>query len=211
VVIPALGLAERDRHQNDLDEAVERFICQSTRELIEELCEKCTEVGEMPVVGTDGHDSENAARKRAVALRSKVVCVPVRDEADEIVGTMLAQLLERDGHKAQCISVGTTVEMVEQIVNENPDVVFLSALPPFALTHARKLYQRVRARLPGMSIVVGVWNFSEMDKLPTRLALDNRGKGVTTLRAALAEAMGYPSIEGTNAEVALSDLRLDQP
>ena len=49
VVIPALGLAEQDRHQNDLDEAVERFICQSTRELIEDLDEKCAEVREIPV------------------------------------------------------------------------------------------------------------------------------------------------------------------
>lgn len=211
VVIPALGLAERDRHQNDLDEAVERFICQSTRELIEELCEKCAEVEEMPVVGAEGHDSETAATQRAIALRTKVVCVPVRDEADEIVGTMLAQLLERNGHEAQCISLGTTLETLEQIVNENPDVVFLSALPPFALTYARTLYKKVRARLPDVSIVIGVWNFSEVDKLSTRLALDNHGKGVTTLRAALAEVRGYPDIESTNPEVALSDVRLEQP
>ena len=211
VVIPALGLAERDRHQNDLDEAVERFICQSTRELIEELCEKCAEVEEMPVVGAEGHDSETAATQRAIALRTKVVCVPVRDEADEIVGTMLVQLLERNGHEAQCISLGTTLETLEQIVNENPDVVFLSALPPFALTYARTLYKKVRARLPDVSIVIGVWNFSEVDKLSTRLALDNHGKGVTTLRAALAEVRGYPDIESTNPEVALSDVRLEQP
>jgi predicted PurR-regulated permease PerM len=143
VVIPALGLAERDRHQNDLDEAVERFICQSTRELIEELHEKCAEVEEIPGVGTEGRDSGNAASQRLTALRSNVVCVPVRDEADEIVGTMLAQLLERDGHEAQCIALGTTGDMLEQIVGENPDVVFLSALPPFAVAHARKLYQNV--------------------------------------------------------------------
>jgi predicted PurR-regulated permease PerM len=211
VVIPALGLAERDRHQNDLDEAVERFICQSTRELIEELHEKCAEVTEMPGAEAEGHDSETTATQRAIALRIKVVCVPVRDEADEIVGTMLAQLLERNGQEAQCISVGTTVEMLEQIVNENPDVVFLSALPPFALTHARTLYKKVRAKLPNVSIVIGVWNFSETDKRSTRLALDNHGKGVTTLRAALAAVEDYLDIEGTNPEVAFSDLSLEQP
>jgi hypothetical protein len=62
-----------------------------------------------------------------------------------------------------------------------------------------------------VSIVIGVWNFSEVDKLSTRLALDNHGKGVTTLRAALAEVRGYPDIESTNPEVALSDVRLEQP
>ena len=158
----------------------------------------------MPVVEADDHDSENAATQSAIALRSKVVCVPVRDEADEIIGTMLAQLLERNGHETQCISLGTTVEMLEQIVNENPDVVFLSALPPFALTYARTLYKKVRARLPDVRIVIGVWNFSEVDKLSIRLALDNHGKGVTTLRAALAEVRGYPVIEGTNSSFALA-------
>jgi hypothetical protein len=33
----------------------------------------------------------------------------------------------------------------------------------------------------------------------------------TTLRAALAEVRGYPDIESTNPEVALSDVRLEQP
>ena len=210
VVIPALALAEQDRHQNDLDEAVERFICQSTRELVEELDEKCAEVREMPVVEADDHDSENAATQSAIALRSKVVCVPVRDEADEIIGTMLAQLLERNGHEAQCIALGTTAEMLEQIGKENPDFVVLSALPPFALTYARTLYRRVRARLPDVSIVIGVWNFSEVEKLSSRLALDSHGKGVTTLRAARAEVRGYPDAVDTNAGVARSDARLEQ-
>jgi hypothetical protein len=204
VVIPALGLAERDRHQNDLDGAVERFICQSTRELIEELHDKCAEVREMPAVEAKGQDSENAASQRAIALRAKVVCVPVRDEADEIVGTMLAQLLECDGHDAQCIALGTTAEMLEQIGNENPDCVVLSALPPFALTYARTLYKKMRARFPDVSIVIGVWNFSEVDKLSSRLALDSHGKAVTTLRAALAEVRGYPDTGDTNAGVALA-------
>jgi predicted PurR-regulated permease PerM len=211
VVIPALGLAERDRHQNDLDEAVERFICQSTRELIEELHDKSAEVEEMSVVAAEGHDLKDAASQGGTALRPKVVCVPTRDEADEIAGTMLAQLLERDGRDAQCISLGTTQEMLEQIVNENPDIVFLSALPPFALTYARTLYKKVRARLPDVSIFIGVWNFSEVDKLSTRLALDSNGRGVTTLRAALEEVRGYSDMEGANPEVALSHLVLEQP
>ncbi len=37
VLIPALSLAEEDRHQNDLDEATASFIHQTTKELVEEL------------------------------------------------------------------------------------------------------------------------------------------------------------------------------
>jgi predicted PurR-regulated permease PerM len=134
VVIPGLALAERDRHQNDLDEALQRFICQSTREIVEELNER---------------------------VCCKTVCVPATDEADEIIAVMLAQLLERDGYQAQCIPLGTTTEMMAQVLMEAPDVVFLSALPPFAVAQTRKLYQKIRAQLPSVWIVAGVWNFSE--------------------------------------------------
>jgi predicted PurR-regulated permease PerM/methanogenic corrinoid protein MtbC1 len=185
VVIPALCLAERDRHQNDLDEAAQQFICHSTRELVEEMSEHGVEAVKAGISATDQVPAMTGSAAR-------VVCLPVRDEADEIIATMLAHLLEREGHQAQCISLGTPIEMVEQAVLENPDVIFLSALPPFAMTHARKLYQKLRARMPSVSIVVGVWSFSEEDKLASRLALDIHGKGVTSLRAALLEIAVVP-------------------
>jgi predicted PurR-regulated permease PerM len=39
VLIPALSLAEQDRHQNRLEDEHQKFICQSTRELIDEFWE----------------------------------------------------------------------------------------------------------------------------------------------------------------------------
>ena len=39
VLIPALSLAEQDRHENRLEDANQKFICQSTRELIDEFWE----------------------------------------------------------------------------------------------------------------------------------------------------------------------------
>lgn len=43
VLIPALSLAEKDRHMNVLDETRTKFIHQSTRELIEELYERLSQ------------------------------------------------------------------------------------------------------------------------------------------------------------------------
>jgi len=43
VLIPALAMAEQDRHQNNLDEATERFIFQSARELVEDAGEAAAE------------------------------------------------------------------------------------------------------------------------------------------------------------------------
>ncbi len=40
-----------------------------------------------------------------------VLCVPARDQADEVVVMLLAQLLERQAYAAQIIPIGTRAEM----------------------------------------------------------------------------------------------------
>src|SRR6202140_3416187 len=44
VMIPALALAEQDRHHDDLEEITEQFICKSTKELLDELGDKSKEL-----------------------------------------------------------------------------------------------------------------------------------------------------------------------
>ncbi len=181
VLIPALSLAEQDRHQNRLDEATEKFISQSTRELVDELWEpRGAEARSHP----DGAEVQTSvAQSVSRAENSKnILCLPARDEADEIVGTMLAQVLERAGHHAQCASVGTTSEMLAQVKEEKPDVVCISALPPFAVPHVRALYAKLRVQDPKLKILVGLWRFSgEPAKLSQRVGLAEGSRAFTTL------------------------------
>ena len=163
VLIPALALAEQDRHHDDLDEITEQFICKSTKELIDELGDKSKE----PATAEVQRAQLDLAALSAPKLQVKpprhvtnVVCIPARDEADEIVGIMLTQLLERAGYQAQALSIGTTAEMLAQLKEVTPDIVCISALPPFALLHARDLYKRLRANVPNAKIIVGLWKFS---------------------------------------------------
>jgi predicted PurR-regulated permease PerM len=188
VLIPALSLAEQDRHQNRLEDEQQKFICQSTRELIDEFWEPR---GEEPAVVAGG--GERGELSRGVALRSeqsrKTVCLPARDEADEIVGIMLAQVLETAGHQALCIPLGTAAEMLAQVKDEKPDVVCISALPPFAIPHARALYAKLRAQDSKLRVVVGLWNFSDdPSKVTRRLGLSEGARAFTTL-AELRQAL----------------------
>ena len=99
---------------------------------------------------------------------------------------MLVQLLEREGDYAQCISLGTNAEMIDQLVEDKPDVVIVSALQPFALAHARKLYLQIRARLPKTTVMVGLWNFNgAIESVSARFGPDAQGLIVTNLEAAL--------------------------
>ncbi len=179
VFIPALGLAEQDRHQNRLDEATETFIWQSARELIDEFAERA---GESAQAKPEGDGEASGAARAETARTYKVVCLPARDEADEIVALMLAQLLERAGFEIQSIPLGTAAEMVALTKEEKPDVICISALPPFAIPHVRALYAKLCAQLPDVRVDVGLWGFSgDPLKIDSRLGLKEGSRAFSKL------------------------------
>jgi predicted PurR-regulated permease PerM len=180
VIVPALRLAEQDRHSDALDEAKLNSIRQSTKELIEELGEHVTEKAGSAGANTDG-------RRSAVGSpRVSVVCLPARDETDEIIGIMLAQLLQGTGYQVESLRIGTVAEMLEQVSEHNAPLVCVSALPPFVLGHARSLCRQLRRRFPGTKILVGIWGFmGGVPKAQERIRTDCADMVTTTLREAL--------------------------
>ncbi len=183
VVIPALGMVQRDRQQNDLDQSFADSIVQNTRELVEELNEEYTGPQTLP---PDTSHEPPFGTKRTTSRSPSIICVPAKTGADETIGSMLVQLMEREGESAQCMSLGTTAEMIDQLVDSKPHVVIVSSLQPFALTHARKLYSQIRTRLPEANVMVGLWNFQgAIESVLARFGPDAQGLIVTTLAAAI--------------------------
>ena len=205
VLIPALTMAEQDRHANDLDEATEQFIIASTKENIEELTERAGELTTRNAA--DGVDPDGAAGTVhavtvAPELAKKIVCVPARDDADEMVGMMLSHLLEQSGHQSQAAAIGTVAEMLGVVEKAKPDIVCISALPPFAISHARNIYLRVREMAPELKIVLGLWGFSgEMMKIAARLKLQEGDRVVFSLDQALMYMNGSLIEEPEKQEV----------
>ena len=182
VMIPALGLAEQDRHQNLLQDENERFISQSTRELIDELWEPHNGETTPEPEGARAETLLRAAVAPHPTRSLNILSVPARDEADEIVGTMLAQLLQRAGHQAECLEVDSAERMLARIERQKPDIVCISALPPFAIPAVRALYGRMHGQNPNQKIIVGLWHFSgDATKLGRRLALKDDSGVFTTL------------------------------
>jgi hypothetical protein len=174
VLIPALSLVEQDRHRNELDEATLTFIMQSTRELIEELGDS------IALNANDGDVVVNAIPG------CRVVCLPARDEADEVVGLLLSQLLQNDGIACHSVPVGMSSEMMCAITEFHPDVVCISALPPFAIEYARNLYQKVRAKFPDLDVVICLWHFGgDLDKIHRRLRVIDGHSVLATLPGVL--------------------------
>ncbi|HEY8714547.1 MAG TPA: AI-2E family transporter [Candidatus Acidoferrum sp.] len=197
VLIPALALAEQDRHHDDLDAITEQFICKSTKELLEDLGDKAREeAAEEAAKAAEqlGPETEIKAPIQAAVLNgtgklTRVLCLPARDEADEIVGIMLTQLLGRAGYKAQPVPMGTVAELLAEVKEFSPEIIYISALPPFALLHARDLYRKVRVAAPKARVIIGLWKFrGDVEKATARLNISGEDKLAVTLGQAVLQA-----------------------
>lgn len=175
VLIPALGMVQFDRQHGSLPEFCERFIERAMRELIDDLGEQSREM--KPI----------AAAAAAVGTpATRVLCVPTRNELDELVCLMLRQALENVGIRCEVVAADAmTNDKTERVAEAGVDLVCISALPPTGLVQARYLAKRLRNRLPGLEIVVGLWG----SELPPEsgahsMRLSGPSGFVTTLAAA---------------------------
>lgn len=103
-----------------------------------------------------------------------------------------------------------------QRTSERPiDMVFISALPPFALLSARTLNKRLHAQILHAQMIVGLWGFSSNAKgTDDRLGKAFTDPVVTTLAEALAYAEREPDPETSqplNDEMAAEHLQTNLP
>lgn len=195
VLIPALVLAERDRHTSALDEEKSNFIFQSARELIEELGERDVEESATPT-------SEGLARNEtppAALAGMRIYCLPALDDADELVAMMLGQLLTRLGCDFHQLPIEAQSTMAE--IKEGPScAVVISALPPLAFGPTRALYRRVLQASPNLNLIVGLWSVEQnVAKAAERLGLHDANKVATSLRDAVS-MLGQPKRSGNHTD-----------
>jgi predicted PurR-regulated permease PerM len=156
VLIPALSMAEQDRHKGSIDAAREEFLFLSINEMIAEFSEYQL-VDSAPV-----EDPAPVPDAGAEQPDGRIICIPAHDRADEITGAMLAQLLEQKGFPTLSFPSGGTSpnDWLAMIEAGRGDVVCISALPPYAFAPARAMCRQVRERFPKLKVVVCVWGFS---------------------------------------------------
>lgn len=146
ILVPALSLAESDRHRGALDEEHSRFAFETTRQIAEEL---------------------RADEEARVDDACRHVCiVPAHDQADEVAGAMLARLIPG----AQRFPAGSlAAETIDKVDEQGCRIVCISAVPPRAASHAAYLVRRLKQRFPSKRIVVGLWSTETVDKVKPRL------------------------------------------
>jgi predicted PurR-regulated permease PerM len=149
VLLPALSMAEQDRHKGAMDAAREEFLFLSVNEMIVEFSEY------LPADTAPASDA-------ATQPNSRIICLPAHDQADEIMAAMLAQILEQKGFPTLSFPmVGPSPnDLLALIEAGRGDVVCISALPPYAFAPARAMCRQIRERFPQLKVLVCVWGFT---------------------------------------------------
>jgi len=144
LLIPALGLAEQDRHEGSLDQDQQNLIYGTTRDVIDDVSEPL--------------DEESAITTLDNPASLSILCVPARDEADELVAIMAGETLRPLGYDVKTQKAAFVADILTAITRERPDVLIISALPPFAVGHARSICRKARQRISDLKIIIGLWN-----------------------------------------------------
>lgn len=180
VIIPALTMAEQDRHKGALDRTREEFLFMSIKEMVVEFSEQTLRADSLLA---DSSADGNPPEPRT----GRVLCIPANDEADEITAAMLAQLLEQAGYAAISFSVDAILQNAVGFMKPaDSDTFCISALPPFAFARARTLSRELQMRYPRSKVIVGVWGFSgDCERAMQRFQPSRPSKLVTSLADAV--------------------------
>jgi predicted PurR-regulated permease PerM len=190
VLIPALTLAEQDRHAGLLSEDQEEFLHEAAGDLVEELGTPSREETASGGV-TSGHSMNLTARQADLEELNfadvRILCVPLRDEADAAAARMVAQLLTAEGFQVDIDAAQSlTGEVVEHVARLDSDLVVISILPPIEPRDSRLLWKRLRGRYRDLPIIIGYWNSAKSTEPLGPLSDDAATKITTTLADAVA-------------------------
>jgi hypothetical protein len=171
VVIPALGLAEQDRHAGALDERHQRFIFDTTRSIVEYVEER---------------NPEKPAASAAHRPASPLCIVPARDEADHVAALALARMLPTPEFDPRVSPFPLlAAETIDFIGKEGCKVACISAMPPRAASRAAYLCKRLKQRFPELKVLVALWTSEDTERAQARL----RNAGVDQIVTRLADAI----------------------
>jgi predicted PurR-regulated permease PerM/CheY-like chemotaxis protein len=220
VLLPALRFAEQDHDRGAIDETRRSTIVDHIDAIVEDLPEthrrqhRATakvaqgedgaQAAGTAQPGEDGSAAGTPAAQVRAKLEFKVLCLPSGDRADEVAAQLFAGLLDPEGVQGHAASVTALKgEMLDLVTEMKPDAIFVSAVPPSAVLRARYLCKRLRARAPGIPIVVALWDAQgDLQKATDRLTSAGADRIVTSSATGLEEIrrLLQPVIQGVHRQ-----------
>lgn len=145
VLIPIITQTEIDFHLDLIDAEKKENVYQSIREIVELLS-----------------ISEKKETTSISELKGNVLWLPARTIRDELGVNILTQLFGREVLDAQQTTRLSLSDILELVEKKNPDVVCITVVAPFVLSHARYLCANLHQRIPQLPIMIGLWGSSQV-------------------------------------------------
>lgn len=163
VAVPSLTLVGKERHDGRLDAPRHHAILQNLQFLLEDVSERADELlkkgGE-----SEAAKDPNVQNGALPGSEVQVLCVPARDEADEIAAQLLAELLTKRGLGSRALRSSSLLnESLENASVTEARVVCVLSIPPFGLMHVRYLCRRLKANAKNQKVVAVILTGSEAD------------------------------------------------
>ena len=183
VFIPAIATAEREEESGMLDLRGHQFVLQTTQELAEEF-------------GTLAQ-AERSVDGVPAANTRPIFCIPASDKGDEIAADLLARVMQLEGFRVEVVSSKSLMsEIVELMTEAGCTTVCISATPPHDDLRTRYLCKSLRLKIPGLHLVVGLWDSPLEDArlagLKQRVGAD---RILTTLVAVVNELRPFAALD----------------
>jgi predicted PurR-regulated permease PerM len=176
VIVPALILAEQERHRGTLEQSREDFIFLCLNEIIAEVAAQADEPKKSTRPG-------------------RIFVLPAKDAADEVSGALFAQLLEREGFAVISLPAGSSNDL-DLMQPSADDLICVSALPPFAFLAASKLCTQLRGRFPDAKIMAGIWGLpGGRESMLRKLEKSSHATVATNFSQALEQTSNDPVSE----------------
>jgi hypothetical protein len=165
LLVPALTWAKRDREHDELSDDDEQFMLKATREIVADVAP-----GQPAATETE-------------RPKGRLLGLAMRDEFDQLSLELLTRLLDPRHWDVQIAPADMlSGEQVAEVEQQRPAVICIASLPPGGLAHARYLCKRLRARFPGVHIIVGRWGLeAHVDKNVEQLRSAGADQVTTTL------------------------------
>ncbi len=166
LLIPTLSHAKRDFLREQLTEDDRKLVLDGVRTSLVQTDKQLRAIAQQKAEELKAALSEAMTPAPVEVKRITILTCPAADESDSVALIMLRQTLDPAHWNVEQTAVETlTSELVARITSEPPAILYIAALPPRGLAHARYLCKRLREASPDLQIVVGRWGQSRNFKL----------------------------------------------
>lgn len=186
VLIPALKLAEQDRNVHNIDDETKALMLQGIEELTEEMGDRLAKDDSVKAAKEAESGEQKAGTLPVSPSQVNIACLAARNGPDELVATMLAQLLRHEGYTVREFKPGSIDALLAELEREDCSLVCLSAMPPFSTSQARSLCRALISKNSALQIIAGLWNLDGGNqKARERMGSSCGALATTTLADAL--------------------------